>query len=171
MDIVTLEILAAALLGSALGFWIYRSWARHQLRNEKRIPDRWNLKPRPLFNDVDRTVWLWLRQVFPEHEVLVKVPVVRFLSGSSEDLKALVQIKDVYCSFTLCTPDGRVIGCIDVPGPKGLKASRRDHKRKLFEHCGLPYAVLGPQNLPTHEILRAVFLNETLPLMPSIRVS
>ena len=160
-----MKILAALLLAGALVFGIYR--IRQQQKNEKQIPDYLNLRLRPLFSDVDRTVWLWLRQVFPEYEVLVKVPMVRFLSGYPEDLKTLVQIKDVYCTFTVCAPHGRVIGCIDVPGAKGLKASRRDLKQKLFEQCGLPYAVLGHQDLPTHAVLRAVFLKETAPLTPS----
>lgn len=167
MDIFALEILATALLGAVVGTVGYRVWVTHKKKNEKRFPDRWSLKLRPLFSDTDRTVWLWLRQVFPEHEVLVKVPVVRFLSGSPEDLKALIQIKDVYCSFTLCKPHGRVIGCIDVPGAKGLKASRRDLKQKLFEHCGLSYAVVGLDDLPTHEALRAIFLTEAMPLIPT----
>jgi hypothetical protein len=107
-----------------------------------------------------------LKQVFPEHEVLVKVPVIRFLSGSTGDLKAMIQIKDIYCSFTICSPKGRVLGCIDIPGAQGLKASRRDLKKKLFDSFGLPYAVLGPKDLPTQEALRALFLNETLPQLP-----
>jgi Protein of unknown function (DUF2726) len=166
LDIVALEILTVVLLGAAVGFACYREWAKHKKKDEKQLPVDWDLRLRPLFSDVDRTVWLWLKQVFPEHEVLVKVPVIRFLSGTSDDLKALIQIKDVYCSFTVCSPRGRVIGCIDVPGPKGLKASRRDLKKNLFDSCGLPYAVLGANDLPTYEALRAVFLKEAMPLIP-----
>jgi hypothetical protein len=121
-----------------------------------------------LFSEVDRSVWLWLQEVFPEHEVLVKVPVVRFLSGNSNDLKMLIRIKDIYCSFTVCSSKGKVIGCIDVPGPQGLKASRYELKKKLFEDCDLPYALLGANKLPTREALRAVFLKEIEPLIPSL---
>lgn len=163
MDILTLEILAASLLGATLGILFYRSRIVSWKKKEKQLPTHWSLRLRPIFSDVDHAVWLWLKQVFPEHEVLVKVPVLRFLSGSSGDLKAMIQIKDIYCSFTVCSPKGRVLGCIDVPGAKGLKASRRDLKKKLFESCGLPYAVFGAQDLPTHEALRTFFLNEDMP--------
>ncbi len=160
MDILSLTILAVSLLVVSVAYWSYRSWVADRKKQENRLPLHWNLRQRPLFSDVDRAVWLWLKQVFPEYEILVKVPVVRFLSGSSDDLKAMIQIKDVYCSFTVCSPKGWVMGCIDVPGPQGLKASRRDLKTKLFEGCGLPYAVFGAQDLPTHEDLRTLFLNE-----------
>ena len=167
MDIVTLKILGVALLAFVLGYWIYRRGQARKQANETKFPDHWELRLRPLFSDVDRSVWLWLKQVFPEYEVLVKVPVVRFLSGSSSDLETLVQIKDIYCTFTLCSPSGRVIGCIDVPGVKGLKASRRDFKKHFFSSMALTYAVLGADDLPTHEALREKFLNEGLPLAPS----
>jgi Protein of unknown function (DUF2726) len=163
LDVVQLAILVVAVLGFGWVYWIYR---RGQARNQSiqtQIPSQWEIRLRPLYNEVDRSVWLWLKQVFPEHEVLVKVPVIRFLSGSSGDLKAMVQIKDIYCSFTLCTPKGRVLGCIDIPGAQGLKASRRDLKKKLFNSLGLPYAVFSAHDLPTQEALRALFLGETLP--------
>lgn len=168
LDIVTLEILAVALFGFAWVYWIYRRGQVRKQNNETQFPTHWELRLRPLFSEVDRSVWLWLAQVFPEHEVLVKVPMIRFLSGSSADLKALVQIKDIYCSFTVCSTKGKVIGCIDVPGAQGLKASHRDLKKKLFDDCGLPYAVLGAHDLPTREVLRAIFLKEAVPLIPSI---
>jgi hypothetical protein len=166
LDIVTLVILLVAVLGVGWAYWFYRRELARKQSIETEIPTQWEIRLRPLYSEVDRTVWLWLKQVFPEHEVLVKVPVIRFLSGSSGDLKTMVQIKDIYCSFTLCTPKGRVLGCIDIPGAQGIKASRRDLKKKLFSSFGLPYAVFGAHDLPTQEALRSLFLNETMPQTP-----
>ena len=163
LDIVTMGLLGLAPFAIALGYFMYRRGQARKQANETQFPDHFELRQRPLFSAVDRSVWIWLKQVFPEYEVLIKVPVVRFLSGTSGDLETLVQIKDIYCSFTLCSPSGRVIGCIDVPGVKGLKASRRDFKKNFFEGIGLPYTVLGPHDLPTLESLRKFFLNEEWP--------
>ncbi|MBW8722844.1 MAG: hypothetical protein JF626_13565, partial [Polaromonas sp.] len=69
-------------------------------------------------------------------------------------------LKSVYCTFTVCAADGTVIGCLDVPGPHGLRASNRDLKRKLFDECGIAYAVVRDSNLPTLEDVRAAFLGE-----------
>lgn len=69
-------------------------------------------------------------------------------------------LKGVYCSFTVCATDGTVIGCIDVPGENGLKASSRNLKKKLFDECGIAYAVLSATELPPLEALRAAFLGD-----------
>ena len=58
------------------------------------------------------------------------------------------------------------MGCLDVAGAKEIKASRRDFKKKLFANFGLAYTVLAVDELPSPEALRAVFLNEAMPLIP-----
>lgn len=167
MNLVTLEILAVALIGFSWVYWIYRRGVAKKQFNVTQLPTHWELRLRPVFSEGDRSVWLWLQDVFPEHVVLIKVPVIRFLSGTADDLKRMIRLKDIYCSFTVCSSKGKVIGCIDVPGAKGLSASRYDFKKKLFDDCALPYALLGASKLPTRESLRAVFLKETGPLTPS----
>lgn len=153
-------LLGTAALGAIIGAGLYRYWAIYQARKKKRIPEHWQLVARPLFTDVERTVSRWLRQVFYDQQLMLKIPVIRFLSPQnvaqghhSHDL-----LKGIYCSFTVCTADGTVVGCIDVPGVNGLKASHRDMKERLFRECGIAYAVLSANNLPTLEGLRASFL-------------
>ena len=70
------------------------------------------------------------------------------------------------CTFTICASDGSVVGCADVPDHNGLKASHRDLKKKLFEECGVTYAVLNVNQLPTLEALRAVFLGDMALMRP-----
>jgi hypothetical protein len=112
-----------------------------------------------------------LQQIFPEHKILLKIPLLRFLSGGSVDFQSLLQIKGIYCTFTVCSPQGRVIGCVDVAGAKAIQVSRRDFKKKLFEKFGLAYTVLAVDELPSPEALRAVFLNEAMPLIPILDAS
>ena len=66
----------------------------------------------------------------------------------------------MYRTFTICASDGSVVGCVDVPGHNGLKASHRDLKKKLFEECGVAYAVLSANQLPALKALRAAFLGD-----------
>ncbi len=153
-------LIVTAVLGIFFGAASCRYWLVRSARQKKRIPAKWQLRARPLFNDVERTVWRWLRQVFFDHQLLLKVPVVRFLSpeSASQGQHSHELLKGIYCSFTVCAANGTVVGCIDVPGVGGLKASHRDLKQKLFQECGIAYAVLSANNLPTLEALRTTFL-------------
>lgn len=160
MGSFSLSLMVAALTGMGLGAMGYRVLARHAAMDQRRIPGQWQLRTRPLFTGVERTVWHWLERVFFDHHVLVKIPVIRFLSPYSPDQgqHSHELLQGVYCSFTICADDGTVVGCVDVPGGSGLKASNRDLKKKLFEECGLAYIVLSANQLPTLEVLRAAFL-------------
>jgi hypothetical protein len=67
----------------------------------------------------------------------------------------------VYCTFTICKADGRVVGCVDVPGTAGLPRSARSLKHSLLTQCGLPYWVVRSGSLPTVAEIRAEFLGES----------
>ncbi len=162
-------LVVTAVLSAFIGACSYRFWAAYHAREKKRIPQHWQLTARPLFTDVERTVWRWLRQVFHDQQLLLKIPVIRFLSprNLSQGHHSHELLKGIYCSFTVCTADGTVVGCIDIPGVNGLKASHRDMKQKLFGECGIAYAVLSANNLPTLEGLRATFLGSMAAVDPS----
>lgn len=158
-----LLLLVAALAGAGLGVLGNRVWCARAALNQRRIPTQWQLRTRPLLSGVERSVWHWLEGVFFDHHVLVKIPVLRFLSprSATQGQHSHELLKGLYCSFTVCGSDGRVVGCVDVPGSKGLRASHRDLKKKLFEECGVAYAVLHAEQLPSLETLRAAFLGHS----------
>ena len=158
----SLSMMVVAVAGMGLGAMCYRAWVARAAMNQRRIPEQWQLRARPLFTGVERKVWHWLKRVFFDHHVLVKIPVIRFLlpRSATQGQHSHELLKGVYCSFTICASDGTVVGCVDVPGSTGLRASNRDLKKKLFEECGIAYAVLGASQLPTLEALRAAFLGD-----------
>ncbi|TAG33137.1 MAG: DUF2726 domain-containing protein [Polaromonas sp.] len=159
----SLQMAVAVLAGIVLGLVGYRAWSTRMTKNKRRIPEQWQLRVKPVFTGVERTVWHWLERVFFDHHVLVKTPVLRFLSprSATQGQQSYELLKGVYCSFTVCTSDGDVVGCVDVPASMGLNASHREVKKKLFEQCGVAYAVLNPNQLPTLEALRTAFLGST----------
>lgn len=161
-DVFVLALTATALSGMATGAACHHGWLARAARKKRRIPTHWHLQPRPLLLDTEQEVWHWLQRAFFDHHVVVKVPVIRFVSprNEAEGQRSFELLKNVYCSFTVCAADGTVIGCLDVPGPHGLRASSRDLKRKLFAECGIAYAVVRAGNLPTLEDVRAAFLGE-----------
>jgi hypothetical protein len=161
-DVFVLALTATAVSGMATGAACHHGWLARATRKKRRIPTHWHLQARPLLLGAEQEVWHWLQRAFFDHHVVVKVPVIRFVSprNEAEGQRSFELLKGVYCSFTVCAADGTVIGCLDVPGPQGLRASNRDLKRKLFAECGIAYAVVRASNLPTLEDVRAAFLGE-----------
>lgn len=150
--------LAGLGLGAALLYW-RNQWVAHALR---RIPKEWPLKARLLVNSDERRVWVWLVKVMFDQQVLVKLPVTRFTTPSNQ-LEAAHWYKllnGVYCTFTVCDIDGRVIGCIDVLSPKGLSMSNQTLKHTLLSQCGIHYCVVDPAKLPQLTQIRTAFLGE-----------
>ena len=67
-------------------------------------------------------------------------------------------LSGVYCTFTVCTPGGEVVGCVDVPGRAGLSRGNRQLKMTLLSQCGIAYWVVQSNNLPTLAEIREEFL-------------
>ena len=63
-------LLAAAALGAV---WLsQRAAARRQ--KARRAPGAVTVRPRPMLGRGELPIWHWLRQVFPEHAIMVKLP-------------------------------------------------------------------------------------------------
>ncbi|MFP5467047.1 MAG: DUF2726 domain-containing protein [Gammaproteobacteria bacterium] len=163
-----LTALAPPLL--ALGAWGHHVWAERAAKRRRRIPRHWPLSARPLANTEETRVWHWLARTFYDHHVMVKLPVTRFtLPRDPEQGKTwYTLLGSVYCTFTICRSDGRVIGCIDVPGQSGISRTVRQIKHSLLTQCGLPYWIVRSDSLPTVAEIRGEFLGET-PLAQSMR--
>ncbi|PKO68471.1 MAG: hypothetical protein CVU22_08780 [Betaproteobacteria bacterium HGW-Betaproteobacteria-16] len=154
---------ALAPLLMALGAWLHRTWVARTVRNQRRIPKHWPLSTRALTNSEEARVWHWLSRTFYDHHVMVKLPVTRFTlpRDREQGMHWYRLLGSVYCTFTICQPDGRVVGCLDVPGSAGLPRSTRMLKHSLLTQCGLPYWVVRSNNLPSVAEIRAEFLGES----------
>jgi hypothetical protein len=156
--IYAIACVLGVVLGGAAVFWLRRP----QPQARRRIPKEWPLSVRPLVNNREKQVWLWLAKVMFDQQIMVKLPVTRFTSpAQSVDASHWYHLLNgVYCTFTLCNLDGQVIGCIDVPGPQGLSLSNQTLKHTLLSQCGIHYAVVDPSNLPHLIQIRTAFLGE-----------
>ena len=153
---MALSFFGGGLLGSMAHTW----WKSKTEPAKQRIPRQWPLNARPLVNALEQSAWHWLTTAFPEHHVMLKVPVTRFTKpqkGTSG--RDMFQLLDgVYCSFTVCGADGRVIGCVDVPGPAGLSISNQTLKHSLLSQCDIRYWVVDGEHLPSVVEIRTAFL-------------
>ena len=150
--------------GLAVGLCQHRYGKRRKGQHSRRVlevPQVWPFDPRRLASFDEREVWAWLRATFPEHQVLPKLPLTRFVSPQRPDRARAWQqlLAGVSCSFTVCADDGRVIGCLDVmAGPDALPRINRQIKETLLDQCGINYWAVLRDRLPHGEILRAEFL-------------
>ena len=154
-------MLAPALL--VLGAVLHRTWVSRKAQARRRIPKHWPLKVRSITNSEEARVWHWLARAFYDHHVMIKLPVTRFTLPleREEGMDWYRLLGGVYCTFTICKADGRVVGCIDVPGKNALPRSTRLLKHSLLTQCGLPYWVVRSSSLPTVTEIRTEFLGET----------
>ena len=65
-----------------------------------------------------------------------------------------------YATFTVCTLQGKVVGCVDVPGKLALTQASRELKEALLLDCGIAYTVVNAFNLPDASTMRELFLGE-----------
>ena len=161
-----LMILGGVLLGLGAGVLLHQWWVRRHAERKLRLPDRWLLNARGLVTSEEMEVWKWLRLAFPDHAVMVKVPVMRFTVPSTRDTPENKDqhwhelLNGVYCSFTVSTLDGKVVGCVDVPGKRGLTKAQRDMKEGLLLECGIGYTTVRSSSLPSVGAMRTAFLGE-----------
>ncbi len=157
-----LAVLVPALL--ALGALLHAGWASRQARQQRRIPKHWPLSTRSLTNSEEARVWHWLARAFYDHHIMIKLPVTRFTlpRNREQGMHWYRLLGGVYCTFTICKADGRVVGCLDVPGTSGIPRATRLLKHSLLTQIGLPYWVIKSGNLPSVAEIRAEFLGESI---------
>lgn len=154
MDLTTIALLLLFLgAGAAAGLTGGVMWMRERgVAGADRTvmtdtPEQWPLKARGLVTTGEVEVWNWLRTTFPDHHVLIKVPVLRFTTPMERDRKQrekwLTRLSAVYTTFAVCSADGTVLGCVDVPGKRGLDQRRRELKEALLADCHIAYTVGG----------------------------
>lgn len=153
--------LAMAVALVAAGAWGYRAWGIRVAKLQQRIPKKWPLAQRALVSTEEFGVWRWLMHTFPEHRVMIKLPLTRFaMPHEREQANALHQLLGaVYCTFTVCGVDGKVVGCVDVPAAGDSQRRGYRIKRSLLGQFGLPYWVVRADNLPDPVLMRHEFLN------------
>lgn len=153
------------VLAGVLGLTLYLSERSRVARERaaakpRRMPKQWPLVPRALTNTAERRVWAFLRETFPDHQVLPKLPLTRFTLPREPERgnEWFEMLSTAYCSFTVCSSDGQVVGCVDIDGPRSLSPGNRHLKHTLLGQCGMAYWVMSSDKLPKPQSLRTEFL-------------
>jgi hypothetical protein len=166
---VNFTTLMMVLIGVGVGLMVGISLTNWKMRRVvtrlgPQIPRKWPLVARGMVTASEAEVWRWLRATFHDHLVMVKTPVLRFtipMEGERHKSRELLEmLNGVYTTFTVCTTDGTVVGCVDVPGKRGLPQSNRAIKEALLSDCNISYTVVRNNSLPKVDAMRAAFLGE-----------
>lgn len=160
-----LTICMGLVPGLLVGAVAYALWLRAKANSSMRMPDTWPLTARVLMTNEEHEVFKWLRSTFHDHQVMVKLPVLRFTMPVSKEKNGggarwQELLGGVYCTFTVCTSNGNVVGCVDVPGKRGMGKTNRDLKESLLSDCRIAYTVVRSIKLPKASAMRAAFLGE-----------
>lgn len=163
--LVFLAMCAGLVVGALVGAGLYAWWNYAKAHAKMRMPSVWPLKPRMLMSTEEQDVFKWVSSTFHDHMVMVKMPVLRFTmpidkgkNGGGRRWQEM--LSGVYCTFTVCTANGMVVGCVDVLGKRGLNKSNRDLKEALLSDCRIAYTTVRANKLPKASAMRAAFLGE-----------
>jgi hypothetical protein len=160
--------LVAGLTGAGI-FLARHDRAHKKHQAQRRLPQQWPLNPRLVVNSAERAVWHWLKLTFPDKCVMLKLPLTRFTTpqeaGAANDWFEL--LSGAYCTFTICDEHGRALGCIDVPGARGISRHNRRLKQTLLAQCGIAYWAFTHDDLPESDTLRIALLGEDSAMPPS----
>ena len=83
-------------------------------------PSQWPITARELVGLDEHEVWQWLRAVFADDHVMLKIPLVRYTAPTTPAASKVwhKRLSGIYCRFTVCGVDGTVSGYVDVVGER-----------------------------------------------------
>jgi Protein of unknown function (DUF2726) len=146
------------------GLWL---WQQRRLKKQA-LPQDWELNPRPVFNSDERRVYRHLRDAWPQHVVLSKLPLVRF--SQSADPRRVRYWYDllghISVAFAVCSPNGRVLLAIDLEGEGTGSRRSMQIKHAALAACKVRYLRCAADRLPSVPELQAL-----VPAMPTALVS
>ncbi|CAN5692838.1 hypothetical protein BH11PSE8_BH11PSE8_13570 [soil metagenome] len=144
-------LLSALALGVVvLGCWAWRrSW--HAAKKPAPLPSEWALSARPVFSTTERRIYRLLREAFPQHVVLSKLPLLRFCQP---DDPANVRywyelLGGSHVTFAVCSANGRVLAAIDLETERGRSRRGVQIKQSVLDACGVRYVRCPIQPMPT----------------------
>jgi len=185
--IVGLTLLAGIALGGLLARW----WSgRKSGADDLTLPAHWPLQARMVVDKIENKVWHSLKSIFHDHMVLVKVPVLRYTklqgapilktplgpnkqdhAGQLIQRQWLDRLEGIHTTFTVCTLNGRIVGCVDVPSSGKFLKSGSKIKEAMLLQCGIAYVVADALTTADAPKMRELFLGEMPSRSPAHQVT
>ncbi len=164
MKFLQIFLISTTLAGLVWLAWqlldILRQWFTRKRRH--RIPEIWPLGRRPVLNARERHVFAVMRQAFPQHEILVKLPLTRFtqLRDTSNAAFWYELLTPLTVTFTLCDANTQVFAVLDMLNEGRTASSATRLKQRALEAAQVRYVRLDLQTLPTVRLIRDLILSD-----------
>lgn len=150
MQQIILWVLASISLALLLGAAVL-SLIQSRRRKLAPLPTTWTLSARPVFSSEERRVYRQLRDAFPHHIVLSKLPLVRFTQpiDPNEVRYWYDLLGALHVSFAICSTNGRVLAAIDLEGDRGGSRRALQIKQSVLSACKVRHLRCTVDRLPS----------------------
>lgn len=148
-------MIAIGVAGAVLGGLV--AWAWRSPRDPTQpLPSLWTISPRPVFNASERRLYRQLKDAFPQHVVMPKLPLVRLCQPDDRNRVDYWYglLGSTHATFTICSPSGKALLAIDLEGRRARPKRNLEIKEAVLNACQIKYFSLAADGLPTIEALR-----------------
>jgi hypothetical protein len=148
------------LLSMGVGAMAYERWVSRVIAVRKRSAQRHPLRRKPLVSRDEMQVWHWLQEIFPDQQVMLKLPLTSFAEPNSlqGDAHWVALLGPVNFSCVVADRTGTVLGCVDVLRAGELLQRKHAFKRELLGRAGIPYWAIENRVWPETAAIRDKFL-------------
>ncbi len=152
---------AIGLAGIALGGLMAWAWLSDRSAKPSPLPSHWAISPRPVFNTRERRLYRQLKDAFPQHVVMPKLPLVRLCQP--DDLGQVQYwyglLGSTHVTFTICSPSGKALLAIDLESRRSHSKRSIEIKEAVLAACQVKYFSIAADGMPTITALRLLMPN------------
>ena len=148
-------MIAVGVAGAALGGLV--AWAWRSPRDPAQpLPSSWAISPRPVFNASERRLYRQLKDAFPQHVVMPKLPLVRLCQPDDRNQVDYWYglLGSTHATFTICSSSGKALLAIDLESRRARPKRNLEIKEAVLSACRIRYFSLAVDGMPTIEALR-----------------
>lgn len=163
-------MIAIGAAGIALGgltAWVWMSTRK----KAHPVPSIWAIKSRPVFNTAERRLYRQLKDAFPQHVVMPKLPLVRLCQPDDrEKVEYWYELLgSTHATFTICSSNGKAVLAIDLESPRARSKRNLEVKEAVLNACQVKYFSIAANGMPTIAALQLLLPQaspEAAPVLP-----
>jgi hypothetical protein len=143
---ITVLVTSVMLLFVALGLAL-----RKRPSQPEPLPTQWRLAPRAVFSTDERKVYRLLREAFPHHIVLAKLPLLRFCQPTDpEEVRYWFELLgSIHVTFAVCSANGRVLAAVDLEFDRSGKRRPQQIKQAVLAASRVRYLRCPVDQMPS----------------------
>jgi Protein of unknown function (DUF2726) len=140
------------VIAAGLAFWATRPRQSTSLP----LPNEWAVAPRAIFSVDERRAYRHLRDAFPEHVVLAKLPLIRMCQPvDPKEIRYWFELLgSIHVSYAICTAQGRVLAAIDLDGERPASRRTQQIKQGVLSTCRIRHLRCTLEHMPTAQELQ-----------------